>query len=169
VTKTIAWCILIVALGILICLSVSAPWVLDDSNSFLRNFVNHEFLNVLGVIVAITLASAANLHLQFNQIEDRVEAHFLDSTRSEVRHSAYFLVAVFSIAIVVVVAKPLLPDSPAAQLLVNGFVLLALLANILVLTDITRLVFSIPPMIDVLEDLSDESPAGTDDSHSQKS
>lgn len=154
--KILARCILIVAIGVWVCISLAAPWVLDDTNSFLRDFANHEFLNVLGLIVAITLASTANLHLQFNQIEDHVRTRFLNSTRASVKNSSYWLVFVFVMGIIAVTAKPLLPAHAVSSALVNGFVLLILLSSILVLIDITRLVFQIPPMFEVTDETDEE-------------
>jgi hypothetical protein len=49
--------------GILGALSFCHSSWLSDDNTFLKNFVNQELLAVLGVIVTITLASAASLHL----------------------------------------------------------------------------------------------------------
>lgn len=144
--KIIARCIFIVSIGVWIVLSVSEPWVLSDQNKFLREFVNHELLNVLGVIMAITLASAANLHLEFNKIEDAANRTFLTKTRSAVKLSAFSLITLFSLAVVAVVIKPHVSESDVAMSFVNGFALLIVLFNILVLVDLTKLVFSIEPL-----------------------
>ncbi len=150
--KTISRCILISSIAVYFIISVCAPWVLSDKNSFLRDFVNHEFLNLLGVIVAITLASAANLHLQFNQIEDAAKKIILIKTRMAVRRSASWLIGLFSLGLLLVLIKPLLPLSDISMSLANGLAILIVIFNILVLTDLTQLAFSIPPMFKLLED-----------------
>ena len=61
--KTIAVCTFICAVAVWIVLVFSTPWVLSDQNAFLEAFVSHELLSLLAVVVTITLASAANLHL----------------------------------------------------------------------------------------------------------
>jgi hypothetical protein len=53
--------------------AVAQPSLLADSNGFLLNFVNQELLAILGIIMTITLASAASLHLEFNKIEEKYQ------------------------------------------------------------------------------------------------
>ncbi len=145
--KIVARCIFIVAIGMWVVLSVAAPWVLGDKNTFLKNFVNQEFLNVLGVFVAITLASTANLHLEFNNIEYAVRKTFLTGTRAAVKRSAFSMIVIFVLAVVVVVVKPLVDsNSEIAMSFMNGLALLLVLFNMLVLTDLTQLVFRIEPL-----------------------
>ena len=68
-SKTTAYILLIAFCAGSVTISVVRPDFLGDDNIFLKNFVNHEFLNILGLILAITLASVANIHLAFNRIE----------------------------------------------------------------------------------------------------
>lgn len=143
--KIVARCLLIVSIGCVICLSFSAPWVLNDKNLFLKNFVNHEFLNLLGVVLAITIASAANIHFEFNKIEDILGTEFLSKTRDSLKSSIYLLIISFGIGTVLSVTKPLIGEEPISISLINGTALLLVLINILVLVDITALVFKIKP------------------------
>lgn len=71
--------------------------------------MNHELLAVLGVILAITLASAAQLHLTFNQIEESYQDKGgLSRSRRRVHSAAYWLIGLFLVAVLLVVVKPLL-------------------------------------------------------------
>lgn len=146
--KNVSRCLFICVAAVCLISSISAPSLLSDQNAFLRDFVNHEFLNLLGVIVAITLASSANLHLEFNKIEEHAGRAVLTSTRGAVKRSAGWLIAVFCLAFFISLIKPLLPDSEVAMSLVNSIVILIFLFNILVLIDLTRLVFRIEPEFD---------------------
>lgn len=83
--RTIAVCTSIVWTGAWITISLVKPWVFDDTNSFLKGFVNHEFLGFMGVIVTITLASAANLFIELNKLEEKIEWLFLVQLRSTLR------------------------------------------------------------------------------------
>lgn len=149
--KIVARCIFIVAVGMWVVLSVVAPWVLCDKNTFLKNFVNNELLNVLGVFVAITLASTANLHLEFNNIEYAVRKTFLTKTRAAVKSSALSMIVLFALALMVVVVKPLIDSSSDIAIsFMNGLALLIVLFNLSVLTDLTLLVFKIEPLHKVL-------------------
>ena len=151
--KIISRCIFIVSIGMWVILSFATPWVLGDNNTFLKNFVNQELLNVLGVFVAITLASTANLHLEFNNIEYAVHKTFLTGTRAAVKKSAFSMIVLFALAVVVVVVKPLFNTSSEITMsFMNGLALLIILFNILVLTDLTKLVFKIEPLHKMMGD-----------------
>ena len=80
--KTVMRCIVICAVAVWIILSLAVPWVLADTNPFLKGFVNHKLLSVLGVIVTITFASAANLHIELNKIEEAAGQSGFGNTRA---------------------------------------------------------------------------------------
>lgn len=147
--KTISYCALIVCAGVVAVLAAAAPSVLsDDKNSFLKNFVNHELLGTLGVILAITLASIAQLHLAFNKIEEEFQrAGGLSRTRRSVHTAAYWLISLFVIAIALVVIKPIVAHEAWSQTIVNGAAILVLVWNVLILIDIMRTAFAIKPTI----------------------
>jgi hypothetical protein len=142
-------CILVVFGGVVIVSTIATPALLSDTNIFLASFIGSEFLGVLGVILAITLASSAQLHLAFNQIEEHYKASGgLAPTRASVRSDTYALIVLFLIAVVLVIAKAALATAlPWAQSLFNGAALLVLLWNVLLLLSLTRTVFAIPPLI----------------------
>ena len=79
--KTVMRCIVICAVAVWIILSLAVPWVLADTNAFLKGFVNPKLLSLLGVIVTITLASAANLHIELNKIEEAAGKSAFVNTR----------------------------------------------------------------------------------------
>lgn len=148
-SKTVGYCALIAFSLLVLVVSIADPQLLSNHNTFLLNFVNHELLAVLGVILAITLASAAQLHLTFNQIEERHHSRGgLSRTRGRVHNNAYWLIGLFAIAVALVVVKPLLDGPEWAQSLFNGAALLVLLSNILILISITQQTFWIGPHID---------------------
>jgi hypothetical protein len=147
--KTISRCALIAATATWIILSLCSPSALSDKNTFLKGFVNHELLSFLGVLVTITLASAANLHLTLNRLEENVGARVFTATRSAVKRSAYWLIGTLPLTLAIVVAKPMLIGGGQAttESLVNGAGLLAILFSVLILIDLTDAAFSIGPTI----------------------
>lgn len=147
-TRSIAICSLIAALAVVLVCANYNPSFLSDKNRFMQHFVNHELLAILGIIMTITLASAAQLHLEFNKFEEKAKRRFLTKTRQGVVHGAFSLIFAFLIAVVIVVLKPLLPHSEGAEALANGLALILLLFNVLVLLDLTQLAFAIRPQID---------------------
>jgi hypothetical protein len=147
-TRSISYCLLIAALTVVVSCTVIKPDLLGDKNEFLAHFVNQELLALLGIIMTITLASAANLHLEFNKIEERYKRRGLTNTRHGVRQGAYCLIWLFSTSIVIVVLKPILADGPAWQSAFNGLALVVLLWNVLILIELTQLAFAIEPHIE---------------------
>lgn len=136
---------LIALTAVLISASICAPYYLsDDGNSFFKGFVTWELLSFLGVVVTITLASAANLHLELNKLEERTRESFKEA-RVAVRQSASSLLALFVAAFVLVMVKPTLA-SPHWNAGVNAVAILIVLFNLAVLTDLTMAVFRIPAM-----------------------
>lgn len=139
-----AWTGLIALATVLIVVSVTHPCVLSNSNSFFAAFVNHELLAFLGVVVTITLASAASLHLEFNKIEER-SGETMREARVAVGRSAFALIIIFAAAIPLVIAKPFVLGFPIAESLLHSVVVLMLVINIAILADLTMAVFKIPP------------------------
>lgn len=142
--KTIAWTAILVTLGVLLAASACAPFLLsDEGNSFLRGFVNQELLALLGVVVTITLASAGNLHLELNKLEDRTGNHF-KRTREAVKLSAYSLILIFVAAGVLVVVKPMFGSDIRASAACNSVAITLVVFSVFVLADLTRTVLAIP-------------------------
>lgn len=145
-SKSIAYTIIFVTSVALVVLSVLKTNYLSDSNEFLKNFVNHEFLNILGVILAITLASVANVHLAFNRIEERYnKPNTLTKSRQNLKKAAYWLIGLFVAGALIVIIKPISCNTDISAALFNSGALVVLLWHILILISLTELVFRIEP------------------------
>jgi hypothetical protein len=144
-TKSISWCILISTAALFLICTVSNPDLISDKNEFMRHFVGSELLSLLGIIMTITLASAAGLHLEFNKIEERHKGRFLIETRRGVKQGAYCLIVLFAVSVVLVVVKPLVHESAHIEALINGAVIFIVIWNVLILLELTQLAFSIQP------------------------
>lgn len=146
-TKGMAYGTLL-AFGLLaMILMASRPDWASDSNRFLRDFVNHELINVLGITLAVTLASAAQIHLAFNRIEEQHRVrNALEKARRELRQSTYWLISLFVAGVAVVAIKPVASgDSATAQTFFNMLALFVLLWHVLIMVSLTQLVFTIEP------------------------
>ncbi|AJP70985.1 hypothetical protein TS85_02820 [Sphingomonas hengshuiensis] len=137
-------------------ISLAAPKWMSDKNPFLREFVGADMLSFLGVVVTITLASTANLHFEFNKMEEAAGSAGFPKTRLRLRQSAYWLIGMLLIALALIVAKPWFGPSDVATSLANGAALLIVLFNLLVLIDITQMAFTISPK------LPEKTPLGLD-------
>lgn len=141
--KAVAVCGLIVSLATVVWVAAWAPRWIDDHNEFMAGFINHEILSILGVILAITLASASQIHLKFNEIEERAGKRLFRVSRHEVESSCYHLIISFVAAVALVFIKPLCKEHHFAVALINGLCLWLLLYNIAILFDITSGIFAI--------------------------
>jgi len=127
----------------MVMLSIAAPWVLGDNNTFLASFVAGDFLAFMGVSVTISLASALNIHVELNRIEERVEAQVFKKTRNALMRSAYGLLLSLLAALAIAVVKPLLGSHPITTSLMNSAALMTILLSWLVLADVVEAAFSL--------------------------
>jgi hypothetical protein len=143
VSKVLPWVILVALATVLTVISFTQPWMLDDRNSFLKAFVGADYLATLGVIVSITLASAANIHLHLNNLSDDTGTRFVNTRRS-IRRSCNSLVLAFVAAIVLVTVKPLLPAAPYNAAMANSIALIIIYFNASIMLDLVRTSLVIP-------------------------
>jgi hypothetical protein len=148
VSRNVAQCTIICAIASWILLSLLSPWVLSDKNTFLFNFISQGgFLSFLGVVVTITLASTANLHLELNKLEEKINKRIFNNTRLAVKKSAYSLIGMLLVAIFLSSVKSLVCNSEISEAFLNGACILIVLFNILVLIDLTQTAFCLEPNI----------------------
>ena len=143
--RTIAVCTLIAWVALWVALTAAAPWTISDKNAFLAGFVNQEFLSFMGVVVTITLASAANLYIELNKLEEKVSGPVFRQTKQHVRDSAYALIGTLVAALVIVVLKPLVNCGATAQALCNGAALTIIIVSVMILIDLTQAAFALDP------------------------
>ena len=105
--------------------------------------MNHEFLNFMGVVVTITLASTANIHIALRRKEEAAGEEFLKGTRDKVKKSAFSLIWAMFFSVVLLVVKPLLPTVDEVSALTNAAGLGIILWGILIILDITKLAFKL--------------------------
>lgn len=143
--RTIAICVLVGWCVIWAVSVLAAPWALSDSNKFFANFVNHELLGFMGVLVTITLSSAANLFITLNALEDKVDAAVFSKTKRNVKSSAYHLIGSLIAAFALVALKPLVAHGPQAEAATNGVAVGIVLYSILILIDLMQAAFGLDP------------------------
>ena len=143
-----SYCSLMVVGFFLLAATVFRPHLISDENRFLADFVNQNVLAILGVILAITLASAAQIHLALNETESRMKRPFLHKTRIGVHSSSYCLIWLFLASILLVLVKPYFIAWVEWQSFFNGAVLFSLFWMVLIMASLMRLVFAIKPHFD---------------------
>lgn len=130
-------------------ISLCTSWVLSDSNIFLKSFVGIEMLNFLGVVITITLASIANLHLQLNKWEEKIKKKAFSKTRSALKNSAYSLLVCMFFAFILCMIKPLILsvyNSEMTASYINGAAVLTIIFSLIILLDILIAAFKLEPI-----------------------
>ncbi len=133
--------VFLLACSFMLVISYLEPSIFSDSNQFLAQFVNHEYLNFMAVMVTITLASTANIHIELRKKEKLAGKDFLTKTKAAVRKSAFSLIWALSFSVILVFIKPLIPQTEFALSLVNSLAIATIIWSILVILDITKLAF----------------------------
>ncbi|MBB2695137.1 UNVERIFIED_ORG: hypothetical protein GGI63_006111 [Rhizobium esperanzae] len=139
-------CLLAFAVMAVVLVAARPEWV-SDQNTFLAEFMKSQLLSVLGTILAITLASVANVHLEINKIEEKYGREGLPKTRENLRKNARWLVGLFVAGVAVAFTKPLVSGTLTGQGVANLSGMFILLWHILILLSLMQLVFSIPPIV----------------------
>lgn len=142
-SKVLPWVILIGLCTVLSVISFAQPWMLDDHNSFLKAFIGADYIATLGIIVSITLASAANVHLHLNGLTDETGRRF-EHTRRSIRRSCNSLVWSFVAGIVLVTIKPLLPAAAYNSAMANSLALVIIYFDASIMLDLVRTSLAIP-------------------------
>lgn len=120
----------------LVTISVVCPNILSQ-NEFLVNFVNHEILNILAVIVTVTLVSITQVHLEFGRIERRLKESIFSGARRELTQTTWALGASFLLTLLALIFKGGIDHSNLMSIsLFNSFCLVLLLVATLSMIDI---------------------------------
>jgi hypothetical protein len=147
VNRLVALIVLLVSGGAFLVLSICAPWTLSDSNAFLSSFVGADFLSLMGIIVTISVASATNLQIEMNKMEERAGFVAFQQSRHAIRESTYALLWSLLFAVVVVVVKPLATSGAIVAALFNSAALLIALFSGLLLADLVASAFGLSAII----------------------
>jgi hypothetical protein len=118
-------------------------------NSFLDSLVGPELLSLLAVILSITFASVANIHLALNRIIRRAFGDVHEGqeaarpSREQINSNAWLLFYAFLVCAAALFLKSLAPDSDTIKSAMNGVAIGSLLVNVLVFRDIYSTIFQL--------------------------
>jgi hypothetical protein len=140
------------------------------ANEFLKSFITFELLNVLAVIVTVTLASIANIHLSLNRI---VRSAFRDKrvgqarsavVRREINQNGLLLAGLFFAACAALFLKGAQPNDIYVLSFVHSLGLTILLTNLLVLYDTYAVIYSLVKLEGQLPSSSDPNGSSSNSS-----
>ena len=137
---------MMVIAAVFIILSATAPDFLAD-NKFLIGFVNQEILSIMAVIMTISIATIATIHIWFNELEAKHEKRVFSAARMELNQSAFYFVILFVAQLVCLVVRSfsIFESSKVAVSLFNGASLMLLLLSLVTLLDVLGVVRALTP------------------------
>ena len=137
---------MIVLAGVFTAMSICRPDILAQ-NTFLQGFINHEILNIMAVIMTISIATIATIHIWFNELEDKHKQKVFGKARREINQSAFYFIGLFMAQLVCLVVRslPIFEKSDMALSFFNGAALLLLTFSVFTLLDIMGVVRKLTP------------------------
>lgn len=148
------WSFLTLLVYLLVVLSLAHPEILA-SNKFLNQVISHELIAILVVILTVTMASVANIHLSLGKLRIRLLEKGVDVredirlARVELSDNAWYMFYAFCSVIISLVVKSHF-ESIYVDSFVNAFGVLVFIFNLLVLHDIYKSVYLISSLDDIL-------------------
>ena len=138
--------LLIVLAGVLVAMSICQPVILAK-NKFLEGFINQEIVSIMAVIMTISIASIATIHIWFNELEDKHGQKVFGAARREINQAAFYFIGLFLAQLLCLIVRslPIFDGNEVALSLFNGGSLLLLLCSVLTLLDIMGVVRALTP------------------------
>jgi hypothetical protein len=122
-------------------LSVSVGWpALFAENKFLVDFVNHEYINVLAVLVTVSMVSVVQIHLEYTRIERRFKERVFGDARKAVNLSALILSTMIVVAFVLSFLRACLIDNAFAVSLIHICAVMTVLECVFIMYDLVQTV-----------------------------
>jgi hypothetical protein len=122
-------------------------WLAD--NEFLKSVMTHELLGLLVVILTITFASVANIHLAITRMvssagQNRDAANeSARGIRREINSNAWTIFAAFIVAVGSLLWKGAFPHNVFIVAASHAIGLIVIMVNVLILHDIYRAIFGL--------------------------
>jgi hypothetical protein len=150
-TRDTAWGLVLASGVAVVALTVKFPELLGK-NSFLNGFASHEVMSFLIVVLTITLASVANIHLNMTETlqralpdpeaRKRVEKIVGSGFRAEINSSAWLLFWAFIGCAIGLLIKGQWDKNIYVLSVVHGFTITIVVLNLLVLRDLYRTIYN---------------------------
>ena len=130
--------------GVFTGMSVYTPSTLAQ-NKFICDFVSHDLLEMMSVMMTITIASIATIHIWFNELEDKHKKKVFGASRNEINQAASLLIWLFVGELALLIVRSAVDQTPTRLSFFNGGALLLFFAGIITLVDILGVVRALTP------------------------
>ena len=128
---------------VLIAISIINPTCLLN-NRFLKDFINHELLNILAVTTSIIMAFSGYLVTLLSSLEESIAGFKFARTRKALKRNIIFLGCYFIGALVLLIVEGGTNFSDIAKASIYSVLLTALLMNMILIIQTHLISFDIP-------------------------
>lgn len=128
------------------------------ANTFLMNFVNHEYINVLAVIVTVSLVSVTQIHLEYSRIERRFFTRVFAEARRQINLSALLMTLMLGFSFIISFLRAHNTGAMVWSSALHTAALLTIITSIFLMYDLVRTVYV----------LASEEPIGEDEEENDK-
>lgn len=138
------------------------------ANKFLEGFITFEILSLLAVILTVTLASVANIHLAINRIiakhlsANAKQVQVAEEIKSEIKSNAWVIFYSFIVAVLILFVKGLNGSDLLMISVCNAAMLWLLFLNLLCILDIYKVIYGIVDLESGLEGYTPSNDGGPD-------
>lgn len=122
-------------------LAVSISWPsFFAENQFLEDFVNHEYINVLAVLVTVSMVSVVQIHLEYTRIERRFRMRVFGKARRAVNTSAFVLSSMLIAAFVLSFFRADLAENTTLISIIHVAALMTIMECVFIMYDLVQTV-----------------------------
>ena len=122
-------------------IAVSVSWpTLFAKNKFLLDFVTHEYVNVLAVLVTVSMVSVVQIHLEYTRIERRFKMRVFNEARKAVNLSAVVLVTILAASFLLSFLRAEVADNDFWTSIIHIAALMTILEGIFIMYDLVSTV-----------------------------
>jgi len=133
---------LIVCGGVFSVLSMCRPELLSQ-NRFLVDFVNHNFVSVLAVIVTVSLVSITQINLEYSRIERRFKQRVFEKPRRTLNLGAFILTTSLFLGFGLSFLRAEFSSNDVAVSFIHSVCLLIVFEVVFIMYDLIRTVYAL--------------------------
>lgn len=112
-------------------------------NQFLLDFVNHNFVSVLTVVVTVTLVSITQVHLEYTRIERRFKQKVFDLPRRTLNTGVVILCSTLFLGFLLAYLRAQFIYSDTAVAFIHSFAILIVFEVVFIMYDVIRTVYAL--------------------------
>ena len=99
----------------------------------------------MAVIMTISVATIATIHIWFNELEQKHDKKVFGRARREINQSAFLLIWLFFLQLAVLIVRSYFDGNDIAISLFNGASVIVLIASVFTLMDVMAVVRALTP------------------------